>query len=44
LLPGERVEFVADYPDQLLPGDYRVLCSFQFEGKTLTNSTDFKVP
>jgi hypothetical protein len=44
LLPGERVEFVADYPDQLQPGDYRVLCSFQFEGKTLTNSTDFKVP
>jgi len=44
LLPGERVEFVADYPDQLTPGEYRVLCSFQFEGKTLTNSTDFKVP
>lgn len=44
LLPGERLEFVADYPDQLQPGDYRVLCSFQFEGKTLTSSTDFKVP
>ena len=44
LLPGERLEFTADYPDQLQPGDYRVLCSFQFEGKTLTNSTDFKVP
>jgi len=44
LLPGERVEFTADYPDQLQPGEYRVLCSFQFEGKTLTNSTDFKVP
>jgi hypothetical protein len=44
LLPGERIEFTADYPDQLQPGDYRVLCSFQFEGKTLTNSTDFKVP
>ncbi len=44
LLPGERLEFLADYPDQLQPGDYRVLCSFQFEGKTLTSSTDFKVP
>jgi hypothetical protein len=44
LLPGERIEFVADYPDQLQPGAYRALCSFQFEGKTLTNSTDFKVP
>jgi hypothetical protein len=44
LLPGERIQFVADYPDQLPPGDYRVLCSFQFEGKTLTNSADFKIP
>ena len=44
LLPGERLEFIADFPDQLQPGEYRVLCSFQFEGKTLTNSTDFRVP
>jgi hypothetical protein len=44
LLPGERLEFTAEYPDQLRPGDYRALCSFQFEGKTLTSDATFKVP
>jgi hypothetical protein len=44
LLPGERLEFTAEYPDQLRPGDYRVLCSFQFEGKTITSEAKFKVP
>ncbi|HEX7284945.1 MAG TPA: hypothetical protein VF532_02120, partial [Candidatus Angelobacter sp.] len=44
LLPGERREFTAEYPEQLPPGDYRVLCSFQFEGKTLTTQAEFKVP
>lgn len=44
LLPGERLEFTAEYPDQLRPGDYRALCSFQFEGKTLTSDLSFKVP
>lgn len=44
LLPGERLEFAAEYPDQLRPGDYRVLCSFQFEGKTITSEGQFKVP
>ena len=44
LLPGERLEFTAEYPDQLQPGAYRALCSFQFEGKTLTSAADFKVP
>jgi hypothetical protein len=44
LLPGERLEFTAEYPDQLRPGEYRVLCSFQFEGKTLTSDANFKIP
>lgn len=44
LLPGERLEFVAEFPDQLPPGDYRALCTFQFEGKTLTSVAEFKVP
>jgi hypothetical protein len=44
LLPGERLEFTAEYPDQLRPGDYRALCSFQFEGKTLTSDASFKIP
>jgi hypothetical protein len=44
LLPGERLEFTAEYPEQLQPGAYRALCSFQFEGKTLTSEAQFKVP
>ena len=44
LLPGERLEFTAEYPDQLRPGEYRALSSFQFEGKTLTSDASFKVP
>jgi hypothetical protein len=44
LLPGERLEFVAEYPEQLPAGAYRVLCSFQFEGKTLTKDASFKLP
>jgi len=44
LLPGERLEFAAEYPEQLPPGSYRTLCSFQFEGKTMTSEGAFKVP
>jgi hypothetical protein len=44
LLPGERLEFVAEYSDQLPPGDYKALCSFQFEGRTLTRDVNFKIP
>ena len=44
LLPGERLEFSAEYPGELPPGHYRALCSFQFEGKTLTSEGNFEVP
>ncbi len=44
LLPGERLEFTAEYPDQLQPGDYKAMCTLQFEGKTLTSDAAFKVP
>jgi hypothetical protein len=44
LLPGERLQFTADFPEQLAAGNYKVLCSFQFEGKTLTSDASFKVP
>jgi len=44
LLPGERLEFSAEYPGELLPGNYRALCSYQFEGKTLTSEAPFQVP
>jgi hypothetical protein len=43
LLPGERLEFSAEYPAELPPGNYRALCSFQFEGKTLTSEASFEV-
>jgi hypothetical protein len=44
LLPGERLEFAAEYPEQLPAGSYKVLCSFQFEGKTFTKDANFKIP
>jgi hypothetical protein len=44
LLPGERLEFSAEYPGDLPPANYRALCSFQFEGKTLTTEAAFEVP
>ena len=43
LLPGERLEFSAEYPGDLPPGNYRALCSFQFDGKTLTSEGAFEV-
>lgn len=43
LLPGERLEFSAEYPQQLQPGDYKAMCTLQFEGKTLTSDAAFKV-
>ena len=44
LLPGERLEFSAEYPGELPAGKYRALCSFQFEGKTLTTEAPFEIP
>ena len=44
LLPGERLEFSAEYPAELAPGKYRALCSFQFEGQTMTSQAGFDVP
>ena len=44
LLPGERLEFSAEYPGELPRGNYRALCSYQFEGKTLTSEAAFEVP
>lgn len=44
LLPGERLEFSAEYPGELAAGNYRALCSFQFEGKTQTTEAAFEIP
>lgn len=43
LLPGERLEFSAEYPDQLQPGVYKAMCTLQFEGKTTTSDAGFSV-
>lgn len=44
LLPGERLLFRTEYPQELKPGNYRVFASFQYGDKIVTNSTDFTVP
>lgn len=44
LLPGERLAFAADYPGRLPRGNYRVVCSFQFEGKTWTTEGAYTAP
>jgi len=43
LLPGERLEFAAEYGAQLRPGRYRAVTSFQFEDKTLSKTAEFTV-
>jgi hypothetical protein len=43
LLPGEKLVYRAEYSDQLKPGNYRVLCTFQYEEKTETQPADFTV-
>ncbi len=43
LLPGERLDFSAEYAGRLKPGAYHVLCTFSFEGKALTNSVEMRV-
>ena len=43
LLPGERLEFSGEYASQLQPGDYKAMCTLQFEGRTLTSEKSFKM-
>lgn len=43
LLPGEKLVYHAEFPDQLKPGDYKVLCTFQFEGHTETEQAQLTV-
>jgi hypothetical protein len=44
LLPGEQVVFPVAVPTALNAGHYRVLASFEYEGKVLTNAGEFTVP
>ena len=43
LLPGERLEFAAEYGAKLPSGRYRAVTSFQFEDKTLSKTADFTI-
>jgi len=44
LLPGEQDALHAEYPGALSSGLYRVLCSLEYGGRTVTKSTEFIVP
>jgi hypothetical protein len=44
LLPTEKLLFHAEYPGQLPAGQYHVICTFQFEGKTESQQVDFSIP
>jgi hypothetical protein len=43
LLPGEHLEFAAEYGALLKPGKYRAVASFQFEDKALSKTADFTI-
>jgi hypothetical protein len=43
LLPGERTALRTEYPGVLRAGSYRVLSTFEYEGKSFTRSADLVV-
>ena len=43
LLPGERASLGAEYNAELRPGRYRVLVTYDYEGRALTQSTEVEV-
>lgn len=43
LLPGERLQFKADYPTTLKRGKYRALISLEHDGGVLTTSSEFSI-
>jgi hypothetical protein len=43
LLPGERLQFKAEYPSSLKRGKYRALISMEHEGGVLTTSSEFAI-
>jgi hypothetical protein len=43
LMPGERLNFTAENPSQLTPGHYRVISTFEYEGKVVTANGEFSV-
>lgn len=43
LLPGERLQYKAEYPSALKPGKYRALMTLEHDGTVLTTSSDFEI-
>ena len=43
LLPNERAEVRADYPGDLAAGHYRVLVTYDVDGKAITRSAEMDV-
>lgn len=43
LLPGEELPFKAELPVELQPGQYRVFATFLCNGKTITETANYKV-
>lgn len=43
LLPGEKLPFKAQFSDELKPGKYHVLCTFDYQGHSETQQADFAI-
>ena len=43
LLPGERAELATDYAGEIPPGHYRVLVTYEYEGRNLMQSAEVDV-
>jgi hypothetical protein len=43
LLPGERIQLGAQYAAELRPGHYRLLVTYDYEGRSLTQSAEVDV-
>jgi hypothetical protein len=44
VLPGERNSIRAEYPGVLRSGNYRVLCSVEYVGRTVTKIAELRIP
>ncbi len=44
LLPGEKLPFRAEFTDQLKPGAYHVMCTFEYAGHSETQQANFTIP
>jgi len=43
MLPGERAELGAEYAGEIAPGHYRVLVTYDYEGRNLTQSAEVDI-